>query len=110
LPRGSRRSKQPDSVPVRPPLHRLRASIADAAPFRGSAASRGYDGAWRRFRAGFLLANPLCADCARNGFATAATEVHHVMKLRRDPSLRLDARNAMALCKPCHSARTAKGE
>jgi 5-methylcytosine-specific restriction protein A len=52
---------------------------------------------------GVLCERPFCEDCG--GFAN---EVHHIVKLRdggtHDPS------NLLALCKPCHQKRTARGE
>ena len=71
---------------------------------------RGYDEAWRRCRAAFLAANPLCTDCLERRRYRASVEAHHIVKVRDDPSRRLDWDNLMALCKPCHSARTARGE
>ncbi|MBL8236464.1 MAG: HNH endonuclease [Bryobacterales bacterium] len=56
------------------------------------------------------MANPLCADCLERGRYRAAEEVHHVVKVRDDPSRRLDWDALRALCKSCHSARTARGE
>jgi 5-methylcytosine-specific restriction protein A len=102
-------------MPFRPPVHQPPHGGAAANRqahdrWRGSAASRGYDAAWRRFRIGFLKANPLCADCLRAGILTPATEVHHVRKLRGHPEFRLFASHVEALCKRCHSTRTANGE
>ncbi len=77
---------------------------------RGSASSRGYDRRWQRFRADILAARPLCEDCQTRGHVTPSHEVHHVVKLRDRPDLRLDPANVRALCTPCHSARTARGE
>lgn len=77
--------------------------------WRGSSTSRGYDAAWRRVRVAYLAENPLCADCFPHRL-TPATEVHHVAKVADRPDLRLDFDNLKALCKACHSARTAKGE
>lgn len=77
---------------------------------RGTAASRGYDKDWRRFRTQMLVEEPLCVDCEASGRITAATEVHHIVKLRDDPSLRLEPSNVMCLCKSCHSKRTYKGQ
>ena len=48
-------------------------------------------------------------DCEDRGHTTAATEVHHVLKLT-DGGERLDPANCRALCKPCHSARSGRGE
>ena len=94
--------------PVHKPAHTERRLVRNR--WRGSAASRGYDAAWKQFRLGFLKAKPLCADCAATGTLTAATEVHHRRKLRDHPEFRLDAAHAMALCRRCHSSRTANGE
>lgn len=77
---------------------------------RGSAASRGYDYRWQRFRAAFLRRHPVCVDCANLGRVTPATEPHHIRKLRDYPDLRLVESNLMALCKEHHTDRTAKGE
>ena len=71
---------------------------------RGGASERGYDGLWQRFRMWFLRRHPLCADCLTEW----ATDVHHVMALR-DGGERLDEGNCQALCKTCHSRKTAQG-
>jgi 5-methylcytosine-specific restriction protein A len=77
---------------------------------RGSAAMRGYDRLWQRFRLVVLSERPLCEDCRSAGRRlTPATEVHHVRALR-DGGARLDPENVRALCKACHSKRTAVGE
>ena len=70
---------------------------------RKSAARRGYDRDWRRLRAQHLNDWPLCAHCLERGRVEEATEVHHVVAIRRDPSRRLDATNLLALCRPCHA-------
>jgi 5-methylcytosine-specific restriction protein A len=84
---------------------------------RGNAASRGYDAAWQHFRESFLSSvaddghsNALCRDCAEQDIVTAAVEVHHIVKVKDDTSRRLDPTNCLPLCKPHHSARTARGE
>jgi 5-methylcytosine-specific restriction enzyme A len=77
---------------------------------RKSACKRGYDRSWRKFRKRFLAGHPLCADCTTNGRTTAATDVHHIKKLTDSPDMRMDDDNCMALCKGCHSVRTARGE
>jgi 5-methylcytosine-specific restriction enzyme A len=102
-------------VPTRPPQHRP-PQLGGKTPRqafdqqRGTSADRGYDHRWRRFRLSFLASSPLCSDCQALGRVTAATDVHHVRKLRDHPELRLDPTNVMALCGPCHAARTAAGE
>lgn len=58
----------------------------------------------------FLAEHPLCVDCLVSPRMEPATEVHHIRKLRDHPTLRLDPANCMALCRSCHSIRTARGE
>jgi 5-methylcytosine-specific restriction enzyme A len=71
---------------------------------RPSAALRGYDRRWKRFRLDYLAANPMCSQhCGR-----VATEVDHVISIEERPDLRLNINNVRSMCKPCHSARTAK--
>src|SRR5262245_33658880 len=65
---------------------------------------------WRNCRLAYLRQNPLCADCLDHQRTTAAREVHHIVKVSIDPSRRLDFSNLRALCKSCHSIRTARGE
>jgi len=77
---------------------------------RGSAASRGYDHAWRTFRLRVLRQNPVCTDCKAAGYIAWANELHHIVKVKDDPSRRLDASNVLPLCQSCHSKRTARGE
>lgn len=69
-----------------------------------------YDYRWIRVRLSFLRENPLCVDCLEKGIVTAAAEVHHRLKARDYPALRLDPTNLMSLCKACHNVRTARGE
>ena len=56
---------------------------------------------WRKIRALFLAAHPLCEMCRKAGRFTEATEVHHILPLRRGGTH--DESNLMPLCKPCHS-------
>jgi 5-methylcytosine-specific restriction protein A len=72
---------------------------------RGSSRERGYDRNWERYRKWYLARHPFCNDCAR-----LATEVHHVCKVKIDPTLKLVEANCMALCKACHTKRTSRGE
>lgn len=96
-------------MPVRPPIHRPH-GVTSYDHDRPSAAKRGYDGAWRDFRATYLRHNPFCYDCARKGLNTPATEPHHIKKVRERPDLRLDPTNLLPLCQRCHTARTNRGE
>ena len=79
---------------------------AQADADRPSAARRGYDRAWRRLRLQVLAEEPLCRECAARGRTTPAIEVDHV-----DGDAWNRARgNLRPLCKPCHSARTARDQ
>jgi 5-methylcytosine-specific restriction protein A len=77
---------------------------------RGTAAQRGYDYQWQKFRERYLAEHPLCMDCNAEGMTTAATDVHHKQKLRDRPDLKYEYDNLLALCSACHDYRTAKGE
>src|ERR1019366_9090359 len=84
---------------------RCRAHKVDRSRERGSSAARGYDCRWRKFRLWFLVDHPLCQDCGED-HPSAATEVHHVKKVREYPELQFFEDNCMALCHDCHSRRT----
>jgi 5-methylcytosine-specific restriction protein A len=68
---------------------------------RDPAINKRYGSQWRKVRAQYLSAHPLCERCERHGKLTAATEVHHIRPL--DNGGTNDFENLMALCKPCHS-------
>jgi len=74
---------------------------------RPSSEARGYDGEWRKTRAEFLKFNPYC--CHPNCRAMA-TEADHILSVRSRPDLRLVWSNLRPLCKPHHSARTARDQ
>ena len=75
---------------------------------RPSAARRGYDGNWRKLRAMFLRRHPLCADPfeIHGGRPVVATEVDHIQPLSRGGGHEWE--NLQALCKSCHSKKTAR--
>lgn len=77
---------------------------------RANSYQRGYDKQWAKVRRIKLSEHPLCEDCLLVGQTQAAEEVHHIAKVSERPDLRLDSDNLMALCKACHSRRTARGE
>jgi 5-methylcytosine-specific restriction protein A len=103
-------------MPTRPPVHRPPGWRPPAVVKheyelqRGSSSSRGYGRDWQKFRLAFLSAHPLCADCHTRGHTTEATELHHIVKPRVRPELRLDPGNVRGLCESCHSTRTGRGE
>ncbi|WP_298491560.1 HNH endonuclease signature motif containing protein [uncultured Maritimibacter sp.] len=66
------------------------------------------DPRWKRAAAAFLREHPLCADCAGLGLVVGAREVDHVKPHRGDRALFWDRSNWQALCKSCHSRKTAR--
>ncbi len=101
-------------MPKRPPIHRPHGykpqeqKRLEYDKERGSAASRGYDGVWRKLRLVFLTDNPLCCFCAKAKRVVQATVVDHIEPIAKRPELRLEWSNLRPLCKPCHDAHTAK--
>ena len=80
-------------------------------PTRGTTAERGYGGRWQRMAKKYLTSvHHLCEDCHDRGELSPANEVHHKVKHGGDEKLLYDWNNLRALCKPCHSKRTRKGE
>ncbi|KMQ75291.1 HNH endonuclease [Marinobacter subterrani] len=75
---------------------------------RGSSAKRGYGNKWKKARLTFLSYHPLCTECDRQGRTTAATDVDHIVPHRGDPKLFWSQSNWQALCRSCHSAKTAR--
>lgn len=75
----------------------------DERPF--SAARRGYDRQWRRFRLAVLAEDPLCRFCLERGQYTPAEHVDHIIPLRERPDLRLVRTNCRGLCQTCHNRR-----
>lgn len=71
---------------------------------------RGYGYRWQKERERFLMANPLCLYCERQGVTTEATVVDHIVPHRGDQSLFWDRSNWQPLCKPCHDSVKAREE
>lgn len=67
---------------------------------------------WQRFRTWFLAQSPLCADPFgyhdQDGVLVPATDVDHIERLKMTPERALDPKNCQALCKRCHSMKTAQ--
>jgi 5-methylcytosine-specific restriction protein A len=76
---------------------------------RGNATVRGYGFRWRQYRVWFLSQYPLCVHCEAQGIATLATEVDHIVPVTGadDPSF-WETSGHQALCKSCHSTKTAR--
>ena len=75
---------------------------------RGSSTQRGYDYRWQQTRKGYLAKHPLCVHCQANGRVTAAAEIDHIIPIQIEPLRKYDRTNWQALCKSCHSKKTAK--
>jgi 5-methylcytosine-specific restriction protein A len=72
---------------------------------RPTSNERGYDRAWQRLRAWKLREEPLCRHCRKRGRITPATQVDHILPLRRGGTN--DTSNLQSLCHSCHSRKTA---
>lgn len=96
--------------PTHPPAAKARRQELDQ--HRGSAASRGYDGRWKKARLGYLAKHPLCVSCERQGRVTAAYVVDHVQPHKGAYALFWCPPNWQALCDRrgygCHEAKTAR--
>ena len=65
---------------------------------------------WKELRRSYLQQHPLCERCQREGFVTAAVDVHHktpVESAKTEQEMErlaynLDGNNLEALCIPCH--------
>lgn len=64
-----------------------------------------YDHRWRKRRAAWLSANPLCAPCKAKGTDKLATDVDHVVPLSAGGVD--DESNYESKCHECHSTKTA---
>ena len=73
---------------------------------RGSSNSRGYTHRWRRYSERFREANPYCMTV---GCFALSQEVDHKIPVNgSDDPLFWDVGNHQALCKSCHSRKTAR--
>lgn len=86
---------------------RLSVSVgqSSARSVKGSSSTqRGYGYKWRKKRAAFLAANPLCAKCSTDERPVPATVLDHITPHRGDNALFWDEKNWQALCAHCHSS------
>ena len=65
---------------------------------------------WKALRKCVLDAQPLCADCLKQGRATVATDVHHRVKHNGNPERFYESANLEPLCASCHAKHTGRGE
>ena len=60
-----------------------------------------YGAAWRRIRARYAAAHPLCEKCLQDGRIVPVEEVHHVLPVSMGGTN--DDSNLMSLCRSCHN-------
>jgi len=81
---------------------------------RPNATQRGYDARWRETRRTYLAEHPWCEDedCGRKPqwLRSPAADVDHIDGLGPSGPRGHDPDNLRALCKPCHSKRTARDQ
>jgi len=94
-------------MPQRPPT--FRPSLKRPAPSEASrptAAARGYDHRWQRFRVSYLAEHPLCVRCEAAGRIVEATCIDHEDGAGPTGARGYDPTNLQALCQSCHSRKT----
>lgn len=69
-----------------------------------------YGRRWRKARANYLTANPLCVFCQQGGRITPATELDHIQKHNGDLTLFWDERNWQGLCADHHRSTKSRME
>ena len=72
-----------------------------------NARKMGYDSRWEKYRKDFLMRNPLCVECLKQGKHTPATVVDHIVPHKGSRSLFWNEKNHQSLCVPCHNKKTA---
>ena len=75
---------------------------------RDKQSNKRYGRNWRKVRDAFIHANPLCAECWKEGRMTAADTVHHIKPLSEGGNNYWE--NLMSLCHSHHSRLHAKDE
>ena len=58
---------------------------------------------WQRLSSYIRKKYPLCYNPFGDCIATIGDDVHHIIPIRRDPSLAYDKSNLVTLCRRCHS-------
>jgi 5-methylcytosine-specific restriction protein A len=105
-----RASLKPCPVPLCSALTtggRCSAHTRQADRARGTASQRLYTWQWHKARTAYLADHLLCVDCEAEGVTTPASVVDHLVPHRGDLTLFWDTRNWRAVCRRCHSRKTA---
>lgn len=69
---------------------------------RDPAINKRYGAAWKKIRARYVAAYPLCELCKQEGRLTPVEHVHHIKELSEGGTSDFD--NLMSLCKHHHSS------
>ena len=85
------------------PMVGSRIAMLDRRP---GATERTRGSAWMKTRERWLRAHPLCVECERQGRASAATQLDHIIPLGDGGAD--DESNYQSLCEPCHKSKTAE--
>ncbi len=94
-------------LPKSPPTTKGPVHGAPSVPRRATAASRGYNHRWVKFRKRYLARSPLCQHCLAKGRTTVATDIDHILPMN-DGGSQYDEANLQPLCHSCHSRKTAQ--
>ena len=62
---------------------------------------------WRTLRNYFILTNPFCVHCKKNGILRLATVVDHIHPVSKGGK-EYDESNLQALCDSCHNRKSGK--
>ena len=77
---------------------------------RESAAKRGYNRRWQKYRERYLQEHPLCVMHQEQGYTVASSVVDHIIPHKGDRKLFWDPKNHQALCKQCHDRHKQRQE
>ena len=69
-----------------------------------------YGRRWKKLSKLFLMSNPLCLRCKRDGRATPATIVHHTVQHHGDPAIFWDQSLWEPICQPHHDGEAQREE
>ena len=73
-----------------------------------NARKMGYDSRWEKRRSNFLMNNPLCVECLKNGKYTPANVADHIVPHKGDKRLFYDDNNLQSLCDSCHGVKSSR--
>ena len=90
-------------MPSKPPIAaRPGVPVAPSAGLKPKNRDSLYGRKWKKLSKLFLMSNPLCLRCRRDGRVSIATIVHHAIPHRGGEMLFWDQSNWEAICQPHH--------